>query len=118
MLRASAQTVGVELDLRAVGDRGVDPGDRQAAALLAFTDALVGRERHRLGDVRGALRELMGDLAVAQAASVAGNFEMMNRIVDATGIPVPAPMAAIAPEIGLTEPTSPPPSPPPSRPSS
>ena len=100
MLRASAQVAGVGIDMRAIGDRGHHPGRADAAALLRFTDALVGRSTD-LDDARAALLGLLGAEAVAPAAAAAGNFEMMNRIVDAVDIPVPASMRATGPDLGL-----------------
>ena len=102
MLRASAQANGTPIDLRSIGDRQRHPGGDDAAALLRFTDALVGRTPD-LDDSRNGVVDVLGLAAVAPAAAAAGNFEMMNRIVDATGIPVPARMAARAPELGLDQ---------------
>lgn len=100
MLRASAQATGVEIDLRSIGDRNRHPGRDDAAVLLRFTDALVGRTTD-LDAVRDAVGELLGPGAVAYAAGAAGNFEMMNRVVDAVGIPVSPSMQAMAAELGL-----------------
>jgi hypothetical protein len=100
MLRASAQATGISIDLRAIGDRGSDSGRSDGAALLGFTDALVGRTTD-LAAARQRLIDELGVDAVAPAAAAAGNFEMMNRVVDAVGVSVPPSMWAIAPEIGL-----------------
>lgn len=100
MLRAGAQAVGVEIDLRAVGNREIQPGRDDAAALLRFTDALVGRT-DELDETRLALIDVLGREAVALAAAAAGNFEMMNRVVDGTGIVIRPSMKEIASEIGV-----------------
>jgi hypothetical protein len=42
-----------------------------------------------------------GPDAVVRASAVAANFQMMNRLVDATGVPVGASLSAIAPDLGL-----------------
>ena len=100
MLRASAITTGIDLDLRSVGDHDIDPGRADAVALLRFADAVVGRTSD-LADARAALVEVLGADAVVPAAGAAGNFEMMNRLVDAVGVVVPRSMYAIGPEIGF-----------------
>lgn len=101
MLRASAQAVGVKIDLRAIGDRDHHPGRNDAAVLLRFTDALVG-STSELERARAALIDELGPSAVAPAAAAAGNFEMMNRVVDGVGVAVPASMWAMAPELGVS----------------
>jgi hypothetical protein len=100
MLRASAQVAGVTIDLRSIGDRSRNPGRDDAAVLLRFTDALVGRTDD-LDRSREALVDGLGRDAVALAAAAAGNFEMMNRIVDGVGVVVPSSLRAMAPAIGL-----------------
>ena len=100
MLRASAQVAGVEIDLRSIGDRERHPGRDDAAVLLRFTDALVGRT-DELDRARAGLSDTLGHDAVAPAAAVAGNFEMMNRVVDGVGVAVSSSLRSIAPELGL-----------------
>lgn len=100
MLRAGIQATGVDLDLRTVGNRSHPSARDDAAALLRFTDALIG-QTDDLDPARQHLTAVIGPDAVAPAAATAGNFEMMNRLVDAAGVSVPAALAAIAPEIGL-----------------
>ncbi len=68
--------------------------------MLRFTDALVSRTGD-LDGARVALIEVMGPEVVAPAAAAAGNFEMMNRVVDGVNVAIPASREAIAPEIGL-----------------
>ena len=101
MLRASTQTMGVEIDLRSVGDRERDPGRADAVALLRFADALVGRTED-LDSARAQVIDILGPEAVAPAAASAGNFEMMNRLVDGVGVAVPASMHAMGPDLGLS----------------
>ncbi len=101
MLRASAQVNQIDIDPRAIGDRRRAVGRDDAAALLAFTDALVGRTDD-LDSARRSVADVMGGRALAPAAAAAGNFEMMNRILDATGVPVPASMWELGPHLGLS----------------
>ncbi len=114
MLRASADVLGHRVDLAAVTSSGPDrtdgspatgaePGVPAAAALVAFVDALVGPGAGPLAldAARTSLVEAVGAEAAARAALVTGNFEMMNRILDATGVPVPPRLAAMAEPLGL-----------------
>lgn len=100
MLGASTQATGVRIDLRSIGDRRRHPGRDDASVLLRFTDALVGRTAD-LDDARDGVVNVIGVDAVAVASAAAGNFEMMNRIVDATGVPVAARMWDLAAELGV-----------------
>ncbi|MBW3605300.1 MAG: hypothetical protein KY460_10390 [Actinobacteria bacterium] len=49
---------------------------------------------------RGALTDTLGHAPAANAAGVVANFEMMNRILDATGVPIPRRRLAILRELG------------------
>jgi hypothetical protein len=96
MLRASLQQAGRRLELRSVGNDVESSGDPVADALLTFTDALIGRNAEALAEARSQLRAVAGEGSVAAAAGAAGNFEMMNRILDATGVPVSSSMRQVA----------------------
>jgi len=100
MLRASAHATGDTFDLRAITDRTVDPLLTAGAELLAFVDALMSHDAS-LGATSAALVEVAGPDALVRAAAVAGNFQMMNRLVDATGVPIGASQRAIAVDLGL-----------------
>lgn len=100
MLRASAQTTGQAIDLSAITDRSADPLLSAGAELLAFVTALI-RNDGSLGPARASLATSSGKYAVVRAAAVAGNFQMMNRLVDATGVPIGASLRAIAADLGL-----------------
>lgn len=101
MLRASAHATGQAIDLRAITDRATDPLIDAGIGLLAFVTALIGGDPSDLDNARTALRDAAGPDAVVRAAAVAGNFQMMNRIVDATGVPIGPSMCAIAADLGL-----------------
>jgi len=101
MLRASAHAAGHRLNLEAVGQRDRDPELPSGQQLLRFTDALIGGDREAIEGTRAALVDEAGPDGAARAALVVGNFEMMNRILDATGVPVPISMGAISPDLGL-----------------
>ncbi len=101
MLRASAQISGLPLNLAGIADLGQDPLIAGGTELLAFTTALVGRDVDSLGSARSALTAALGSEATARASAVAGNFEMMNRLLDATGVPASVD-PGFAVELGLT----------------
>jgi hypothetical protein len=103
MLRASAHATGQPVDLRAIIDRTADPLIEAGAGLLAFVTALIGGDMSNLDATRTALRDAAGSHAVVRAAAVAGNFQMMNRLVDATGVPIGPSMRSIAADLGLDE---------------
>jgi alkylhydroperoxidase family enzyme len=57
-------------------------------ALLDFVDALLVGSEADLTRAREKLLEEMGPASLVDAAAVVGNFQMMNRVADATGMPV------------------------------
>ena len=88
MLRASADAVQQPADLAVAaghGDGNVPHGD----LLVAFVDAAMAGERAPILVAQDALAAAAGPDAVAEAAAVFGNFEMMTRIADGTGARLP-----------------------------
>ena len=104
MLRASAARTNRSVDLRAALDPMVDSRLPAGPELLAFTDATVLRDAEEMPIARQALLDTAGPDAVVRAAAVAGNFEMMNRLLDAVGVAVTHQGAALAAELGLRVP--------------
>lgn len=85
MLRESARELGTEVDLRAVVDPGRTLGLQGGRALVALGRAVVpGADPAAAFD---AVADALGRRAAVDAAAVAANFEIMNRVVDATGLP-------------------------------
>lgn len=99
MLRASMEAQGWELHLAGVADPGVDCGVPGGSTLLAFVDVTVGRAGP-VESIRRAVADAFGERGLIRAAAVMGNFEMMNRIADGTGMPVPR--SRIDPEVIAT----------------
>lgn len=104
MLRASSQRTDRPTELRAIVDPVSDSLLPAGAGLLAFTDAAVLRDADEMSLARQRLGDQAGPEAVVRAAAVAGNFEMMNRLLDAVGVPVSSPGMALADELGLRVP--------------
>lgn len=85
MLSWSAQTTNVPVDLRAVVDPRVDPLLPAGRELVAFADSVLAEPNPAAART---LREAHGEQALVFAASVIANFQMMNTVADATGMPV------------------------------
>jgi hypothetical protein len=77
------------------GTSGVPHGD----VLTAFAEALVQGDDAALTAARTRLARALGPGGLVDAAAVASNFERMNRIADATGIPLDAPVAALSSDL-------------------
>ena len=88
MLRASIEATNGSLDPRAITDPEVDPLVPGGSALVAFVDAALSDDAEAVVSARDKLQAELGPAALVDAAGVLGNFEMMNRIADATGTPV------------------------------
>lgn len=88
MLRASVDATDVPLDPVAITDRSRDPLLPGGRALLSFVDLVLGDPEPARDAARQDVRRELGDEALVDAAGVIGNFEMMNRVADATGMPV------------------------------
>ena len=88
MLRASAEVTTTPLDARAITDRTVDPLLPAGVTLLDFVDAVLTGDGPSQESARSAVLDALGPTGLVDAAGVIGNFEMMNRIADATGMPV------------------------------
>jgi hypothetical protein len=88
MLRASAEVTTTPLDPRSITDRAVDPLLPSGTVLLDFVDAVLTGDSPRRSAARIAVLEQLGPTGLVDASGVIANFEMMNRIADATGMPV------------------------------
>ena len=106
MLRVSGEMAGQAVEMAAVnGPLGHDGGVRHGARLIAFTEAVMRGQPDDIERERGALRPLVGDEAFVDVAAVIGSFNVVDRIADATGIPLDealdAPSADVRRELGL-----------------
>jgi hypothetical protein len=88
LLRESSQAKGESCDLTLLtggrGDGNIPHGD----LLVAFADAVLGEDAGRLAEIQSAIRTTMGDAAFVDAAAVAATFNAIDRLADATGIPI------------------------------
>jgi hypothetical protein len=95
LLRASGVTHNRDYDLNSVtgavrGDGGVLHG----RLLVEFAEAVLGEDEAALTRARIALSEAIGPAGLADAAGVVGLFNAIDRVADATGIPLEAEKAA------------------------
>jgi len=91
LLRASGVTQNRDYDLTAVtsvaeGDAGVPHG----RPLLRFAEAVLGEDDAVLANVRAELMEVLHPQGLVDAAAVVGLFNAIDRVADATGIPLEA----------------------------
>ena len=86
MLRASASAFEYDLDVRSVADPSVPTGIPGGNELLRFVDAvMLGGDADA---ARGAVVDALDGPSLFDAATVMGNFEMMNRVAEGSGIPI------------------------------
>jgi len=86
MLRWSAQETGRRVAVDAIVDTGVDPLRPAGRALIALGRSVRSAVPNR--DAVDAVAAELGLSAAIDAAAVAANFQIMNRVVDATGLPI------------------------------
>jgi hypothetical protein len=95
LLRASGQSGGATLDLSAVNGESTDDGGvAHGALLVAFVEAVMGEDEVERGRARGRLRDALSPEAFVDACAVVGAFNVVDRIADATGIPLDAQLSA------------------------
>ncbi len=79
---------GAQIDLSAVNDDSVDSGVAFGGELLAFTNAVMARDAAAIVKTRDAVEGRLGAEGVTDAAAVIAMFNVVDRIADATGIPI------------------------------
>ena len=95
LLRASGRTHDKTYELATVtgavaGDGGVPHG----RLLMAFAEAALGEDNGALTRARDALAAALGPPGLVDAAGVVGLFNAIDRVADATGIPLEPEKAA------------------------
>jgi hypothetical protein len=89
------------IDMASIGHAAIDSGIPGGAQLTALTDAAVLRDADEMSTARDAAIRVLGAPATMRALAVAGNFEMMNRLLDAIGVGPSPQMTAIGDQIGV-----------------
>lgn len=101
MLRGSSIAFGYDLDIRAIVDDHFDSGVPGGHVILPFVDAAMTGNEPDQQSARSAIVDELGPESLVDAAGVFANFQMMNRVAEGTGIPVPG--AAIEREPYMVE---------------
>jgi hypothetical protein len=100
LLRASGAVTGVAVEVRAVtGEVTGDGGVVHGARLLAFTDAVMRGDDASLTREREALCAVLSPEAFLDVAAVIASFNVVDRIADATGIPLDDVMMAMSEDV-------------------
>ena len=84
----SGQSEGKELDLGSVMGASEDGGVAHGARLVAFTDAVMANDAEAIAATRAALRDVLDDAALVDTCATIGAFNVVDRIANATGIPL------------------------------
>lgn len=85
----SSGVIGYQINIEAIAGADVELGVPGGNHLIRLVDVFFeGDERDR-DTARAALVDDLGDHAFVDAAAVLGNFEMMNRVAEGTGIGIP-----------------------------
>lgn len=95
MLREGIELDGEDINLEGLTDPDCTKidGIPNSEAILRFSNAFMGQGEASLEDARAQLANEMGVKAMVDAVGVASNFQRMDRIADATGIPSDGPIA-------------------------
>ena len=88
MLRESSNAKGEGYDLNLLTGAEGDGNIPHGALLASFADAVLGTDDQRLDAVRAAIGSRMGDAALVDAAAIVATFNAIDRVADATGIPI------------------------------
>ena len=73
-----------------------EPGEGVPAVdrLVAFAEAVIGSDPQALADAREQLGSALGEAALVDAAATVALFNAIDRVADATGIPLESDKAA------------------------
>ncbi|MBI1779464.1 MAG: hypothetical protein HYR63_29380 [Proteobacteria bacterium] len=108
MLRASSDHSDKTFDLRLLLGAGEgDGGVAHGRVLVEFAEAVLSEDGGRLDAARGNLLAGLGGEALVDASGIVGLFDAIDRVADATGIPLEEEKAQISAayraELGIDE---------------
>ena len=97
----SGKSQSVDVDLKVVNGAAVegDGGVKHASELMAFTEAAMSSTGTGLAQARAALRAVLSPAAFVDACATVCAFNIVDRIADATGIPLDGTMAVMSAEV-------------------
>ena len=87
MLSWSSEINQLPVDVRAIADSTVDPLIPGGVALLRLVNATLARSTVAIKEAGEVVGAELGSAGLVDAAAVIGNFQMMNRVADGTGMP-------------------------------
>ena len=79
---------GTEIDLSVVKGDDADSGVNSGTELVAFVNAVMSGHDDDLEKTRDALEDKLGAGGVSDSAAVITMFNVVDRVADATGIPI------------------------------
>jgi hypothetical protein len=88
LLRESSKANNRDYDLGLLTGAQGDGNIPHGALLVSFADAVIGTDDQQLAIVRAAILREMGDDALVDASAIAATFNAIDRVADATGIPI------------------------------
>jgi hypothetical protein len=88
-LRWSGEIHEYDIRIEGITDPSIDVGVPGGLALVGLVDCMIEGDISARPQARATVLEELGPESLVDAAAVFGNFEMMNRVAEGTGIPVP-----------------------------
>jgi hypothetical protein len=88
LLRESSKAQGGNYDLALLTGGGGDGNILHGALLVRFAEAVLGEDDRALHAIQADIRQKLGDAALVDAAAIAATFNAIDRVADATGIPI------------------------------
>jgi len=90
---------GTAVDLHAVNGVVSDAGVEHGARLLSFTEAVMGDDDAALARERADLRAVLSPECFVDLAAIIAGFNVVDRIADATGIPLDGMLLAMSDDL-------------------
>ncbi|MEE8375639.1 MAG: hypothetical protein V3S26_04905 [Acidimicrobiia bacterium] len=87
-LRWSGEIHEYDIRIEGIADPAIDVGVPGGMALVGLVDDMVKGDITARQQARDAILNELGPESLVDAAAVFGNFEMMNRVAEGTGITV------------------------------
>jgi len=88
LLRESSKAKGEDYDLTLLIGGGGDGNIAHGRLLVDYADAVLGDDNAALARTQGEIRARIGDAALVDAAAIVATFNAIDRVADATGIPI------------------------------
>jgi hypothetical protein len=88
LLRESSKAKGESYDLALLTGAGGDGNIPNGALLVRFAETVLGTDDARLAAIRSEICGKMSDAALIDAAAIVATFNAIDRVADATGIPI------------------------------